>query len=438
MKRKTKIGVVCLVRKTFDYLTAGKLYDDIIRKISQREDIEFIFVEQPLIEPEDAQKASEQLLSENIDGVVIISGTFHLGHLALIINKTVQKPILLWGLPELPYNGGKIRLNSVCGVNLNASNLYKGGNDAFYVSVSQDIDEDWINAIKIKTALSSYHIGILGYRARGFFNVGVDELGAYAETGMLLDHYELQEVINANTSKEEIEIIEEELKTIFDVHAITPEQLKKVAELSAKFKYFMQENQVDALAIRCWPEFAAEFGIAPCASMSYLQSKGFLLGCEGDVEGLMSMIAHEAIGAQTPFMADFSQVNLEEDFALLWHCGVAPCNLTNGVCNCSLDSYHAGGKGVTADFVMKSGEISFCRIDTARGKTRLLLGKGEAYPMEKELRGTYMKTRFNIPLKELLEKVVYNGFAHHISVVYGDYTKPFEILAHINKWEIVR
>jgi L-fucose isomerase-like protein len=438
MKRKAKIGVVCMVRKSFDYLTAGKLYEDIIRNLSERQDVEFVFVEQPLIEPEDAQKASEQLLSENIDGVVIISGTFHLGHLALIINKNLQKPILLWGLPELPYNGGKIRLNSVCGVNLNASNLYKGGNDSFYVSVSQDIDEDWINAIKIKTALSSDHIGILGYRARGFFNVGVDELGAYAETGMLLDHYELGEVINAHTSNDEIERIEEELKDIFDVHAITPEQLKKVAELSAKFKKFMQENNVDALAIRCWPEFAAEFGIAPCASMSYLQSKGYLLGCEGDVEGLISMIAHQAIGAQTPFMADFSQVNLEEDVALLWHCGVAPCNLTDGVCNCSLNSYHADGKGVTADFVMKSGEISFCRIDTARGKTRLLLGKGEAHQMEKELRGTYMKARFDIPLKELLNKVVYNGFAHHISVVYGDYTNPFEILAHINKWEIVR
>ena len=438
MKRKAKIGVVCLVRKTFDYITAGKLYEEIIGNLSKRQDVDFVFVEQPLIEPEDAQNASKKLLSENVDGVVIISGTFHLGHLALIINKELQKPILLWGLPELPYNGGKIRLNSVCGVNLNASNLYKGGNDAFYVSVSQDIDEDWINAVKIKTALSSYHIGILGYRARGFFNVGVDELGAYAETGMLLDHYELREVINTNISNVEIERIEEELKDIFDTHAITPQQLKKVAELSVKFRHFMEVNQLDALAIRCWPEFAAEFGIAPCASMSYLQSKGYLLGCEGDVEGLMSMIAHEAIGAHTPFMADFSQVNLEEDFALLWHCGVAPCNLTDGICNCSLDSYHAGGKGVTADFVMKSGEISFCRIDSARGKTRLLLGKGQAYPMEKELRGTYMKTRFDIPLQELLNKVVYNGFAHHISVVYGDYTKPFEILAHINKWEIVR
>ncbi len=438
MKRKAKIGVVCLVRKTFDYITAGKLYEEIIGNLSKRQDVDFVFVEQPLIEPEDAQNASKKLLSENVDGVFIISGTFHLGLLALIINKELQKPILLWGLPELPYNGGKIRLNSVCGVNLNASNLYKGGNDAFYVSVSQDIDEDWINAVKIKTALSSYHIGILGYRARGFFNVGVDELGAYAETGMLLDHYELREVINTNISNVEIERIEEELKDIFDTHAITPQQLKKVAELSVKFRHFMEVNQLDALAIRCWPEFAAEFGIAPCASMSYLQSKGYLLGCEGDVEGLMSMIAHEAIGAHTPFMADFSQVNLEEDFALLWHCGVAPCNLTDGICNCSLDSYHAGGKGVTADFVMKSGEISFCRIDSARGKTRLLLGKGQAYPMEKELRGTYMKTRFDIPLQELLNKVVYNGFAHHISVVYGDYTKPFEILAHINKWEIVR
>ena len=438
MKCEVKIGVVCLVRTTFDYVAAGNIYQEIIRKHSERTDVQFVFIEEPLIEPEEAKKASERLLAENVDGVVIISGTFHLGHLALIINKTVQKPLLLWGLPELPYNGGKIRLNSVCGVNLNASNLYKGGTESFWVSVSNEVDEDWIKAVKMKKALSSYHIGILGYRARGFFNVGIDELGSYSKTGMLLDHYDLSHVFNTDCDHQELEKAKKELQEVFDVTPIQSKQLQKVAELSVKFKQFMHDNNLDGLAIRCWPEFAAEFGIAPCASMSYLQSKGYLLGCEGDVEGLMSMIAHESAGAETPFMADFSQVDLDEDVALLWHCGVAPCNLTDGVCNCSLDSYHAGGKGVTADFVMKPGEISFCRIDTARGKTRLLLGKGQAHPMEKELRGTYMKTHFDIPLKELLDKVVYNGFAHHISVVYGDYTKSFEILAHINKWEIVR
>jgi L-fucose isomerase-like protein len=438
MSQKLKIGVICLARKTFDFEAASDIYKGIIENYEMREDVEFVFVKKTVIEPEEAKAAAEELLKHNVDGVAIISGTFHLGHLALIINNEIKKPLLLWGLPELPYNGGKIRLNSVCGVNLNASNLFKGGNDTFHVSVSNEIDEDWVSALKIKKVLSSSHIGILGYRARGFFNVGIDELGTYSETGMLLDHYDLVDVMNTETEADKVDSVEEEIKKIFNTKPITAQQLRKVAELSVKFENFMTSRNLDALAIRCWPEFAAQYGIAPCASMSYLQSKGFILGCEGDVEGVMSMLAHKAIGAETPFMADFSQVDLENDFALLWHCGVAPCNLTDGVCDCSLDSYHMGGKGVTADFVMKSGEISVFRIDAARGKTRMLLAKGTAYPMEKELRGTYMKTRFDIPLKELLDKVVYNGIAHHISVVYGDYTQAFEILSHINKWEIIR
>ena len=47
------------------------------------------------------------LATKQIDGLIIISGTFALGHLALELHKAIQKPILLWGLDELPYNGGK-------------------------------------------------------------------------------------------------------------------------------------------------------------------------------------------------------------------------------------------------------------------------------------------------------------------------------------------
>lgn len=72
-----------------------------------------------------------------------MSGTFHLGHLVLEIKKWCDKPILLWGLPELPYDGGKIRLNSVCGVNLNASNLTKSGYTDYTYIVSEKIDQDF-------------------------------------------------------------------------------------------------------------------------------------------------------------------------------------------------------------------------------------------------------------------------------------------------------
>jgi L-fucose isomerase-like protein len=40
-------------------------------------------------------------------------------------------------------------------------------------------------------------------------------------------------------------------------------------------------------------------------------------------------------------------------------------------------------------------------------------------------------------MKEVLDKVVYNGVAHHVSMVYGDYTKTFDIFARLTKTEVL-
>lgn len=435
--QKIKLGVVCLARKTFDYLAAQELYGRIKGKLCGVPDVEWHFIDELVIEVPEASKAAAKLSESGIDGLVVISGTFHLGHLVLELHKKVRKPILLWGLDELPYNGGKIRLNSVCGVNLNASNLYKSGERTYHVVIGDKVETDWIDAIRIKKTLSSSRIGIIGYRAHGFFNLGIDELSTYRETGILLDHYELDSIFSREVSAEEIEVSKGDILRVFNTEGVSQNQVDRVATLAAKLKDFMTSNSLDAVAIRCWPEFANTFGISPCAAMSYLQSLGFITGCEGDVEGVMSMLAQRAVGAETPFLADFSQVDLKGNFALLWHCGVAPCNLADGSSVCSLDTYFAGGKGVTADFVMKPGEFSVCRLDSANGKYRVFLGHGEAIPMEKSLKGTYMKAIFDEDVRIVLERVVYNGIAHHISVSYGNHIESFKILARINGWEVI-
>jgi L-fucose isomerase-like protein len=137
-------------------------------------------------------------------------------------------------------------------------------------------------------------------------------------------------------------------------------------------------------------------------------------------------------------MADFSQVDLKDDFGLLWHCGVAPCNLWDGSCTRSLDTYFAGGKGVTADFVMKSGEVSLLRVDYAPGEYRLFIQKGTGIPMEKDLKGTYLKVKFEDNIMNVLNKIIQNGIAHHISVVYGDYFRPLEIYAKLKGWNVIK
>jgi len=435
--KKARIGIVCLVRKTFDFETAYKLYLERTKKVEEDQSVEWFNYPEMVITPEEATKASNYFLDHKVDAVVIVSATFHLGHLALIINDLVRKPLLLWGFDELPYDGGKIRLNAVCGVNLNASNLYKGGNDSYIVHVGNEIDQDFIKAIKIKVAIEGAKIGLIGYRADGFFNVGVDELHLYHETGALVTHYELNDLFGGEASEEEIELERKNILEIFDASKLNENQINQVSKLVVLATKFANREALDAIAIRCWPEFAKNYGVSPCAMMSVLQSRGILLACEGDVEAALSMIAVKAAGESTPFMADLSQVNYQENFALLWHDGVAPCNLWDGICKRSLEIYFAGGKGVTADFVLKSGPMSIFRIDTARGITRIFYEEGDAVNMKKELSGTYAKVIFKHHIKEVIDTVVYTGVAHHVIMGYVQYNQAMRYLARIKGWEII-
>lgn len=438
MKHRITLGIVCLARKTFDYQAAGEIFARIKGDLAKLENAECAIFPELVIEIDDAEKAARFLSEKHIDALVCISGTFHLGHLLLNIHKALRVPVLLWGLPELPYDGGKIRLNSVCGVNLNASNLYKSGIRNFHATVENSIDEDWVDAIRVKAALSSARVGIAGFRAHGFFNLGMRDLEAYARFGLLIDHYELADVYEYPASNESVVHWEGVLRQTFDVRGITEEQTKKTAMLAARFDEFVKQEKLDVLAVRCWPEFAARYGTSPCAAMSLVQSEGALLACEGDVEGALSMLAHRALGAETPYLFDFSQVDFAEDTALLWHCGVAPCNLWDGKCVRSLDTYFAAGKGVTADFVLKTGDISILRFDNCGDSQRIFLQRAHGIPMDKKLRGTYLKVKFDSPVREVLEKVVYHGIAHHASMAYGDFIRPLEILGRINGWDIIK
>ena len=437
MQRIT-LGVVCLARTTFDWEEAARIYARTRENLKAVPEVDWVFEEDLVIEVEDAQKTAAKLQAGNVDGVVIISGTFHLGHLALIIDRVVRKPVLLWAFNELPYNGGKIRLNSVCGVNLNASNLYKAGNDRYSCIVADNIDVQWVDALRVKVALERAHFGLVGFRAHGFFNLAPDELRNFNEAGVLLDHYEIEDMYERGVTDAEVAAESEKIRKAFICTHVMDEQVKKVARLCATARQFLSANKLDAVAVRCWPEYAAKYGIAPCAMMSLLQSFGHIMSCEGDVEGSMSMLALKAVGVATPFLADLSQIDFKENFALMWHCGVAPVNLWDKSCECSLDTYFAGGKGVTADFVMKPGPVNIVRIDSARGRTRLFLARGEAIPMEKLLKGTYAKVRFERHVTDLLETVTSTGVAHHVAMAYGEYLPVFMKFAKMMNWEIIQ
>lgn len=436
-KKIVKLGMVCLTRNTFDYKAAEEIYRGIISELEKREDISLCACPDPVMEQPDAARAGDMLMRAGVDAVAVLSGTFHLGGLVTEIKKRCDRPLLLWGLPELPYDGGKIRLNSVCGVNLDASNLYKSGRRDFTYKVSESIDEDWLDAVRMIAALKECRIGVIGSRAHGFYNVGVDELALYAKYGCEVEYCELADAYSFPADEKDEADYLARVRSLFDGSALTEDKQLKVAKLCASLKAFFKAKRFSAVAVRCWPEFAAGFGIAPCASMSLLQDDGMIFACEGDVDCALTMLCHSAAGAKTPFMADISQINEEENTALMWHCGVAPRSLCAADCTPTLDTYFAGGKGVTAGFVLKTGRVEMARLDSVNGSYRLYLEKGEAVPMEKLLTGTYAKVHFDCPAAEVTDRVILNGLAHHVSMIYGDCDRAFRIFAALTDTEVL-
>lgn len=435
MKGKVKIGLVCLLRKTFDYESAWKEFKSKEAELKKIENVDWVIIDEPVIEVEEAKKAADKLSSELVDGVIITSGTFHLGHLTLIIEEKLKKPVHLWGLPEAPYDGGKIRYNSACGVHLNKSNLFKAGVKFVHHVVAPLPDVNWIDALRMVKAMEIAKIALVGSRAQGFFNLAFDELTSFKSTGAMLEYYQIADMYNQEVSDEEAKKYLDEIKGFFNCDDVNEEQIKRVAKLCVSIKKFVDSNHIDALAVRCWPEYAQSYGIAPCAAMSIIAKEKYLLACEGDAMLALSMLACKALDIETPYSADFSQVDFEEDTALLWHCGVAPCNLTNKKCTPTLDTYFAGGKGVTTGFVLKEGDFNIVRIDSALGKTRIFAEKGKAVYMDKLLKGTYAKGKFDKGVKAVYDTLLDNGFAHHVVMVYGDYIEKFRLLCKIKGWE---
>lgn len=189
---------------------------------------------------------------------------------------------------------------------------------------------------------------------------------------------------------------------------------------------WIEENQVDALAIQCWDSLEKNYGCAPCVVMSMLSEKLIPSACETDLAGAVSMYAL-ALAAGTPsVLADWNN-NFAEDRnkCVCTHCGnfarsfikndikLAPLGVLGRTLG-KIDTFGAVDGKVT------EGDFTFFRISTddTRGLIKSYLGQGsmtnEDYPMD----GCIAVTAVN-NLQKLMKHICKNGFEHHVALVRG-------------------
>lgn len=212
--------------------------------------------------------------------------------------------------------------------------------------------------------------------------------------------------------------------------------LETIARMGVVFDWFIQANELDGLAIRCWTELqkfkiGGKAGIVPCTCMSMLGEKFMPAACETDIGGWLGMYMLQTASDLIPFLADWNNMfDDARDEIDLFHCGVwAKSTLREGAClgeqEIIATDPDVGLENTwgTIQGHLKPGTCAFFRpcTNAREGKVFAYGGVGEVVDETIDTFGT--KGRARIPnLQAMLDHVTAfdRAVEHHIPVIVGE------------------
>lgn len=428
-----RIAFIPLVRTTFDVALANDMIS-MAREALISTGLELISPVEPVSDQSTAQTAATKLAASCVDLIVIFQATFADSTMVTALTKNVNVPIFLWAVPE-PWTGERLRLNSLCGINL-AGHALTLRNRKYHYAYGLPQDPavlKKINSLAVAGSLlrrlKSARLGVVGEHPDGMDSCHLDETALGEIFGIQIDKIELADVF-ARARKIPITSINQtrsQLDSRLD-NLDTLEQIPLHGTLSVynALREIAAEHNLDGLAVRCWPEFFTELGCAACGAMSML-SDGFGLptplpcSCEADINGTLTQLLLQWVSDAPAFGTDMVGVDPEKDRIALWHCGLAPFSMADPTFQPHGGIHSNRRVPLVMDFPLKPGPVTVARISQSTGSLRLILGKGAMLAEPKPFSGTAGTLKLDCSAQEFLDLLMSEGLEHHISLTYGDY-----------------
>ena len=187
------------------------------------------------------------------------------------------------------------------------------------------------------------------------------------------------------------------------------------------------------MGVQCWTAIQDVYGVSACYAMGRLTDQGIMTSCEVDVYGALTMLAQYLASLKTtpPHFIDWTiRHQQKENVFFAWHCGNAPPSLACEGCPVVLKHHSILGETIgldrsvgTAEFQLRPGPVTLCRLVEYDGEFKMLVTKGEIEKADQDLRGSWSWVK--VPNLDLLYRVIVEeGFIHHASMIHGDYVEP--------------
>jgi len=440
------IGFVPIARPTFDTALAAEMTGQ-ARAALQAADCELVGPEAPVMDAAAAQAASAQLAGRPLDLLVLFQATFADSSLALELARAVDAPILLWALPE-ERTGGRLRLNSFCGINLAGHALKRAGIYYRYVYAAPGDDAGrrellvLARAGRVRRLLKALRIGRVGQNPTGFEPCTFDGDALARQLGVQVVQWDLADLFAQARAVEPAAreaVLAQLAPRVSGLDALDRHGVLGTAAVYLALQRLAAAERFDGLAVRCWPEFFTELGCAACGAMSMLSDAGTPCSCEADVNGTITQWILQTLSGGPAFGTDVVGFDLARDEAVVWHCGLAPLSMADPAFR-PRGTIHSNRKlPLLMEFPLKPGRVTLGRLTQAGdGAYRLVVGRGEMVQAPLGFSGTSGVLRFDRPAADVLATIMHEGLDHHISLTYGDYVDELLALADLLGLPVLR
>lgn len=397
-----------------------------------------------------ARTALEGVLAEKPDFLLLLQVTFTDASMTVEIANAFSGPIGIWAIPE-PRAGGRLRLNSFCGLNLASHALGLAGRDFGWLycdpsalqagaalgemlaggrlagrlepkAASEAADDA---ARSVAASLKGRTIGRIGERPGGFDTCDYDKARLSALAGIGVDELQLPDLFDRarQASPEAVAALKARTgRELSGLDEVDQPQLDKSLALKIALDGLRSEKGYDAFAIRCWPETFTEYGGAVCGPVSMMGEARVPCACEADVYGALTQMILQRVADAPVFLTDLVDLDAEDDSGVVWHCGQAPLSMLAEGAEPALATIHSNRKmPLLYEFPLKPGRVTFARVSQAHGGQALVLAGGEMLDRPKSFTGTSGVVRFDTPAAAMTERVMASGLEHHMALAYGEH-----------------
>lgn len=329
---RIRLGALILHRKRKGFDPQwGEAIEHAAREALAATDFDVIIAEGRVCDDGSLRAALARIKEADADALVVLQPIMADGRLAPVISQRWgRRPLVLWATTER-HDSDRVSSCSLVGAHSFASIFRQLGQpfEIVYGDPAQDrTRRDLDLAVRLTYAarrLRCAKVGLVGYHAPGFINVHADPFALSRGLGAELHHLSIHEFADMFNAVDEATIkadVAETLALGIPCDGITNDDLAASSRYFLAMKHAIATENLDALALRCWPELRPLAGSWPYFAIARLTDEGESIAVEGDVEGAISSLVARLLGFGPSFLSDWLEHDRET--ITLWHIGAAP------------------------------------------------------------------------------------------------------------------